>query len=685
MQSNAEFAAAFVALIERPLLRAGSPVPVLIVTLSLVLAFVAFCVFHPSLDLFAGLNPYLISMTTELWGHVPIDNRKAIFAHKIFFACLIFLALMWQCFPAHFKAKLEGLDCSRVNWCIAVISIVFLVCSGLNFSGYPQELTIGVFVTMLMCALTQARLPGDRVLAAVLILFLALLAVVPGFFQTTDFSGRSMIEVLQIQQHYAMCIGFSDKLVYGLPLVPETLLYYGVLIPTALGAFQRFAGVLSFGDLTHFVQVMQLLLLVAVGFLLLHLARRHKELALMAFLTVLPWFHFGQSGLSYPNQSGWRYLGIYSLLIAMLGLRKTSGRKLALLLGVLAGFCLLFNVETGLTAAIATTLSLFFLRHRLRDLKAVALAAPALYIAGLLAAVAGYASIFMLLFGYLPTFINPSKISVYIKAAEAISMTGPILPIAIFIFVHSALVFARVANIAAPLVTIRHAVRAVVAILIIVWEMYYFNRPFFANLAGIFALYSLLLVDSLRFVRLAILRRRFSAEVILLLGTLAVVVAPITLLSWSDAAKTYILPAAELTKKPGSISVSQVLLPKVVGENVLDKSGYLRDLSKKASFRFVSLYSLLVPRLSQLEQPFPFTDPYFGINLQCDYDYYVALLLNSNATYILLDDQDSDPALKGQHWYSLYLNAMEKALSSRYELLRCEHGWRVLQLRKGAL
>lgn len=672
-------------MIERPLLRASSPAPVLIVTLSLVFAFVAFCVFHSSLDLFAGLNPYLISMTTELWGHVPIDNRKAIFAHKIFFACLISFSLIWQLVPAQHKAKLAGLNCSSINWCIAFISIVFLIWSGLNFNGFPQELTVGIFVTMLLCALAQTRSVGDRVLPAILIFVLALLAVVPGLVQATDFSGKSAIEVLQIQQHYAMCIGFSDKLVYGVPLVPETLLYYGVLIPTALGAFQRFAGVISFGDLTHFVQVTQLLLLMAVGFLLVHLARQQKELALIAFLTVLPWFHFAQSGLSYPNQSGWRYLGVYSLLIAMLGMRKFGGCKLAFSVGALAGFCLLYNVETGLTAAIATALSLFFLRQRLRDLKAVVIVAPALYVTGLLAAVAGYALIFMLLFGYLPAFLNPSKISIYVKAAESISMTGPILPIALFVFVHSAYVFARVATIAAPKVTIRHVVRAVVAILIIVWEMYYFNRPFFANLAGIFALYSLLLVDSLRFVRLSIVRRRFSDGVILLVGALAVVVAPIALLAWTEAAKTYVLPATELAKKNDAVSVSQVLLPKAFGENVLDKGVYLKDLSTKGTFRFVSLYSLLVPRLSQVEQAFPFTDPYFGINLERDYDYYIALLLKSDATFILLDDQDSDPALKGHQWYKLYLTAMEKALSSRYELLRCEHGWRVWQLKKGSI
>ncbi len=624
-------------------------------------------------------------MTTELWGQVPIDNRKAIFAHKVFFACLVSFALLWQFIPAQLKVRCESLSCGRLNWCAAVVSIVFLVWSGLNFNGSPQELTIGIFLTVLLCALAKVRSSGDKVLPAILLFVLALLAVVPGLFQTTDFSSKSAIEILQIQQHYAMCIGFSDKLAYGIPLVPETLLYYGVLIPTALGAFQRFAGVLSFGDLTHCVQVTQLLLLMAVGFLLLRLARRQKELALMAFLVVLPWFHFAQSGLSYPNQSGWRYLGVYTLLIAMSSLRRLGGGKLAILLGALAGFCLLYNVETGLTAAIATFLSLFFLRHRLRDLKAAPLVAPALYVGGMLTAVAGYALIFMLLFGYLPAFINPSKIKVYIKAAESISMAGTILPIAIFIFVHAAFVFARIATIAAPLVTIRHAVRAVVALLIIVWEMYYFNRPFFSNLAGIFALYSLLLVDSLRFARIAIVRRRFYDGAILLFGALAVIVAPVALLAWTEAAKSYVLPETDLAKKSAAVSVSRVRLPKAFGENVLDKGTYLKDLRKKASFRFVSLYSLLVPRLSQLEQPFPFTDPYFGINLERDYHNYVALLLKSDATFILLDDQDSDPALKGHQWYKLYLSAMEKALSSRYELLRCEHGWRVLQLKKGSL
>lgn len=663
----------------------------LVVTLSLVAAFIAFIAYHPSVYLFAGLNPYLVSMTTEVWGHLPIDNRKAIFAHKIFFACLVGLALIVPLLTAHFKAKVEAFDCNKIDWCLGLFSIVFLVWSGLNFNGYPQQLAVGLLLVVLLSAFTWARLPGDRLLSTISILVLALLAIVPGFFQVTDFSNRSTLEVLQIQQHYAMCIGFSDKLVYGVPLVPETLLYYGVLIPTALAAFQRLAGVLSFGDLTHFVQLTQLLLLSAVGFLMLHFARRSKEVALIAFLTVLPWFHFAQTGLSYPNQSGWRFVGVFCLLIAMLGMRKFGPRRLAFSLGVWAGFCLLFNVETGITATIATAIALFLLRSRLSALKAMAwLIAPSLYICGLLAAVAAYALLFLLLFGYLPTFINPAKISVYLKAAEAISMPGTILPMAIFVFLHSSLVFARVATLAAPLLTIRHALRAVVAVLIVVWEMYYFNRPFFSNLAGVLALYGLLLVDSLRFVRIAIFRlnlssgRVWSREAVLLLGALAVIVAPTAFLSWSEAAKTYVVQPLSADEKSTCL-VSQVLLPKVMGEYVLDKSAYLKELSNKGTFRYVSLYSMLVPRLSQLEQPFPYTDPYFGINLLRDYENYIDLLLKSEATCILLDDLESDPALRDQHWYQLYIGAMEKALSSRYQFLQCQHGWRILQLRKGAL
>lgn len=663
----------------------------------MVAALIAFVAFHPAVYLFAGLNPYLVSMTTELWGHLPIDNRKAIFAHKIFFACLVGLALIWPLFSAYFKAKFATFDCNKIDWCLGFFSIAFLAWSGLNFNGYPQQLTVGLFLASALAAFTWARRPGDRLLSTALVFTLALLAIVPGFFQVTDFSNRSPIEVLQIQQHYAMCIGFSDKLVYGVPLVPETLLYYGVLIPTALGAFQRFAGVLSFGDLTHFVQLTQLLFLLAVGFLLLKLARRCKEIALLAFLTVLPWFHFAQVGLSYPNQSGWRYLGIFCLLIAMLGMRKFGGRKLAFSLGAGAGFCLLFNVETGLTASIATVMSLYLLRDRLRDFKTLAwLIGPAVYMGGFLAAVAAYALLFLLLFGYLPPFINPAKIAVYVKAAEAISMTGTILPIAILIFLHSAFVFARVAAISAPLLTIRHAIRAVVAVLIIVWEMYYFNRPFFANLAGVAALYALLLVDSFRFVRIAILRRHlissstrgrsrtYNTEATILLGALAVIVAPTALLSWAEAGKTYVLQLNSAKETPTCL-VSQVLLPKALGEYVLEKSAYLKSFSGKETFRYVSIYSLLVPRLSQLEQPFPYTDPYFGINLLHDYENYIDLLLKSEATYILLDDQVSDPALRDQHWYSLYLSAMEKALAGRYQFVRCQNGWRVLQLRKGTI
>jgi hypothetical protein len=126
--------------------------------------------------------------------------------------------------------------------------------------------------------------------------------------------------------------------------------------------------------------------------------------------------------------------------------------------------------------------------------------------------------------------------------------------------------------------------------------------------------------------------------------------------------------------------VSGVLMPKEMGQYIVEKSRFLKSLHS-GDCRFLTIYSLLVPKASGVQQAFPYIDPYFGINLERQYSKFLGALVEGKPKLILLDDPASDPVLKNQTWYHHYLNSVLSSVSNLYALKEKKGGWIILELR----
>ncbi len=366
-------------------------------------------------------------------------------------------------------------------------------------------------------------------------------------------------------------------------------------------------------------------------------------------------------------------------LLVILNLRKISGKWQPAILGLVAGLAALANIETGLVMAIGTALCLLLLRGSFGGLGRRWLAAGAVpYFLGLAAAFLGFALCFTVFFGYAPRFLDPQKLSIYFKAVETICMQGAVAPVAVWIFLHAAYTFVRIAIMPAEAINSRQLFRFSSALLLISLELYYFNRPFLNNLAGPMTFYSFFMIDSLRAIRLLLkgrLRPR-KTEIVVSAAALAAIVLPSILMASGDSLRPYLagLASGSEKQKEERMLLSGVYVPKVMAQYLQEKMNFAGEFAGTGEYCYVSVYSFLVPRLAHREQQFPFTDPMFSVNSSRDFDEYVATLIKMRAPFILLDSSRGDPALSGQDWFERYSFGLKYFLKADYELWKEEHG-----------
>ncbi len=267
-------------------------------------------------------------------------------------------------------------------------------------------------------------------------------------------------------------------------------------------------------------------------------------------------------------------------------------------------------------------------------------------------------------------------------------MPGLPAGVAVLMFGHAAYCLVRTLCRDHSRLTFIEMLRAGIALIVIVWEMYYFNRPYYSNLAGCWLLYSFLLLDSLRVLRLGIWgRRRYLGAAMLAFLAQAAIVWPYALFSYAEATPSYAALWQRLTMSCDQRAcaeaigelVSGVRLPRELAFYVLKKSERLKQLQKKGRLLYVSIYSLCVPKESGLQQDFPYIDPYFGVNMVGQYRQYVARLKSGGVDTVIIDNPHGDPALRDQVWFRNYISALTGDLSTTHRLVETSDYWTVWQ------
>lgn len=640
--------------------------------------------------LFDQFNPFLVDMVSSVWHCVPIDHRRILLAHKFFLVLICLAVLFLSLRSKHLPSFWQRYE-SCGNRAIFLSVLAFFWWSFATFQGESGDLVGGIYCLVSLTLLIFYIGENSRWLVLTLGFSLIAIASLPSLLLPPDFAGMNAIEVVQLQQHYAVCFSFADQLAAGIFPGANWLLHYGVLGPLILGLVEKLFGIISFRGFVQLVELSQFVFLLIVFGCLFYLARGRKLIALLALLPVIPWYHCNQLGILYPNHSGLRLIAVFAAIAITCAFNRLPIRRLGLLMGFTSGLAVLYNFETGLTLLIGFGVSLYLRREfvapgLLRPLATVIIC----LVLGLGLAILIFGCCFFLVTGSLPYLLDPGKLSAYFSAPQMITTPGIPAGIAILMFIQAGYVLLSTAS-RSGAVSFNQSLRAGIALMLLVWEMYYFNRPYYSNLASCWALYSILLIDSLRTLRLGLLGyKRFASTAILSAVAIVVVIAPYTLKSYRESVQLYGHVIERLRfntdqrvwAESQGISVSGVRFPKGLGQYILDKAAELRDKAGDPTaqhLRYVSIYSLALPKASGVQQNFPYIDPYFGLNLTKQYRQYLVELVKDEPKYLLVDRPECDPTMKDQPWYSKYIKDIELNLSRNYHISSTSNYWTVWQ------
>jgi len=363
-----------------------------------------------------------------------------------------------------------------------------------------------------------ARRPVVNRVVGLSLLILVAIADLPGLFTRLDLSRLGDFDLIFVQHHFSVVLGQAERLAAGHRLVDLVTPRYGLLLHLLLAAYQRDVGPLTMGQIITALQCLQLLYLVLCVAVFARQSRGNYLVCTLASLLVIPWYHFFNNGLLYPNESAWRTLGFP---LALLSIRMVESWPLArssLVLGGLAGCLLLVNVESGIPATVGLVASLLYrTRFFSSDQRPRELVRMTPFLLGICSAGLLFVVAWRLLLGYWP---DPSvardiiaRIAFWSSSGFAgVIYRGHVMPLAllawsIFILIYAALT-------ASDRRSPAQSVRIGAAAISLVWLSYYANRPAFWNLSGFGFLYAIPAIDAARYLLVGLRRRRlvsFSA------------------------------------------------------------------------------------------------------------------------------------------------------------------------------
>lgn len=479
--------------------------------------------------------------------------------------------------------------------------------------------------------------------------------------------------------HYSVTLAQADRLAAGLRLGSQVNLNYGLIHALALGVFERSAGVLNFGQHLRLVQASQIVFL-AVAFLAFRLWKPANPMfALVGMLLIGPWLSTSHLAVYYPNQSGWRSLGLAAGVAIMLVCRKPLSRT-ALLLGAAAGFLMLYNPETGACLSFGYVLFLLSRRRGLTLKQASGLALRAgvgalltfLIVAGSYRAGLGAWPPFTAgsLFGFITKFGGGyGGLPLYFD------------PFAILICVHSAYLVGSLAlSWRVRDLMFEESVKLGISGTILVWFSYYVNRPHAWNLWTFQFLYLFLVADlfEARILR-RLSRRGLSAIFDRRLAALTFVITPMVFSSnYSILLAT--LPAGESVIK--SVVVSGVAMPQTSAGTLRLQADFLAN--QPSDTLYFSRHSYSLALLSRRFNPLFVQDAFAETITNADFERLLAEIEKRSPRVLLFDAQENLPLLAENPaigYYMFFFNRIESRLSDRYDRATVTGGWQVWRLR----
>ncbi|MEQ1697501.1 MAG: hypothetical protein ABL901_16835 [Hyphomicrobiaceae bacterium] len=213
---------------------------------------------------------------------------------------------------------------------------------GFSVSAIPYVALIAVFIF-------AGRLPRWLVRSA--------MAVMVAFVVLPPLTGLMLRiraeELLMIDHHMTIVFSAGELLAAGYRLFTDVPVTYGALLPVVLAGALKAGYGLDLGNLVHLAEVFQIavfLVCLAVAWKLLPGKDRDGREAILFFvlIVVAPYLALSNFAILYPNLSGARYLMLPVAALAAIALERWPFSRASLSTGVVAGFAIVLNPETGI-------------------------------------------------------------------------------------------------------------------------------------------------------------------------------------------------------------------------------------------------------------------------------------------------------------------------------------------------
>jgi hypothetical protein len=628
------------------------------------------------------LNPAL------LFKYHPYNTCYQKLAHRVLLALTVIIFLVLCKFPqknnfANFRLTD---DYNKRIWTVLsiilfIFAYIFVIAAGwqlkLEFSDWLIQASL-----LFILGFFRARLISTIVLMLVAAAILA--SWLPGIFSPPDLSNWTIGSIVEFGFHWSFLVAPADLLGKGRLIFEQVHVPYGSLLPVILGGWQLHFGALTMGQL---IQINRFLNLIFVGcffWLYYRYARRQALPAAISIAMIIPLFYYNCDGICVPNQSAWRFLAFPLAFACLFVSRKLPPKWLAALTGMASGLSLLYNAETGVAICISFIFYNYLLwMNKPKEVSPLKLALT--YTSGLMAALLLFVIITYFWLGQLINLREFAQAYYYLRLVWTTCYTGsPIdfAPTAVIMLIHSIFVI-LLTGVIKPL-DFRFKFRATVAMCLLVWFAYWFNRPSFGGLMMMYPLYGFLLCDLVRAFQKSL--RNAAVTSALLPGLiLSIIIFTDCRQSWANAWPKY--TAFSSQKSSQKVLVSGVYFSNEVADCLIQHSKFITKIDDQSPI-FLSPAQYYIAKITGKYPPIVFADPFECAVTKKDVDKLLSQIISSRKNIIYID-KGFELTAADNWWLSFYqpcanyYKALRKFLAPYYEYDRTDSsGWEIWRLRK---
>lgn len=614
-----------------------------------------------------------------------IDSSYQRLAHKLLIAlsALISISLYIVSCQKHLPGRIQA----SIGWMNKIIrpslpvGFACLVLFIFAYGGNHKDQSFAGAGILLLLSTLYVAFPRHRIWLS--FKWIALLVFAGGVFYFYIMGVLLPLYAVNLidEQHLTGTLSYGHRIAIGHKLGIDVFPNYGVIWPFLIAAFeQTFSIKITTGQYIRLIQSLQLIFFTSL--ILLHKKLHKGSIAyiLLPFFLIAPWLNTLHDSVWGPlNATAFRFLGFMIAILYLFLIKNSKSWKRPLLLGILSGFCLLYNSETGLAVLGGTIMynvaktERFHPKGILLDLMLLAF--------GVAVTLSLYEITFFAFFGYYPIILSPHTLHIFLAGFGGWEFYYHPLPILIFGHALYILFNSTRLRTRGPL-SFNSGLKLFISILILVWGGYFFNRPCEWNLWSCVALYTFLAVDFIRFIKkIAVLSskdgsfiKRMGRACSLPVLLFCLIIGPAAfspfLTEWKSISRKHVAPLFQDETELNASYFQGVFRNTNKVETLLAKSEYISKFRNDDVVYFTA-DSFSIPLYTDFYPNIPHINAFARWNSVRAYQGGMAQLLKEQPAMIFLDAEHPHPGEK------VFYDKMKKDIESTYAYSHTEHGWSV--------